>query len=94
MLAVGAEVFVFTEVFFVVVFGIRDDKRPPNQPVDSPREVGSIHFVKREHFISEEGSLRGKLREWKKGAHWICGLGLRWLERFEPTKPPNPSFRK
>ena len=86
--------FVFDELVFVVDFTIHDDKNPPNQPVDSPREVGSIHFVKREHFISEEGSLRGKLREWKKGAHWLCGLGLRWLEGFEPTKTPNATLRQ
>ena len=64
--------FVFDElVFFVVVFTIRDDKNPPSQPVDSPREVGSLHFVKRGHFISEEGVLRGKLRQGNKAVHWI-----------------------
>ena len=42
MLAVGAGVFVFTELVFVVVFRIRDDKNPPSQPVDSPREEGSL----------------------------------------------------
>src|SRR3989304_3358913 len=51
---------VFAIAIFVLVFRIRDNKKPPSQPVDSPREVGSLHFVKRGLFNSEEGALRGK----------------------------------